>query len=48
MLHITELRVVRGSTRVLDGVSLTVNAGERVSLHGPSGCGKSTLLHAIA
>lgn len=48
MLHITDLSVVRGSTRVLDGVSLTVNAGERVSLHGPSGCGKSTLLHAIA
>ncbi|MBM3816705.1 MAG: ABC transporter ATP-binding protein [Actinobacteria bacterium] len=48
MLHITDLVVVRGSTRVLDGVSLTVAAGERVSLHGPSGCGKSTLLHAIA
>ena len=48
MLHITELRVVRGGMRVLDGVSLTVAAGERVSLHGPSGCGKSTLLHAIA
>lgn len=48
MLHITDLSVVRGSTRVLDGVSLTINAGERVSLHGPSGCGKSTLLHAIA
>jgi len=48
MLHITDLRVVRGGTRVLDGVSLTVDAGERVSLHGPSGCGKSTLLHAIA
>jgi len=48
MLHITDLVVVRGSTRVLDGVSLAVAAGERVSLHGPSGCGKSTLLHAIA
>ena len=48
MLHITDLVVVRGAVRVLDGVSLTVEKGERVSLHGPSGCGKSTLLHAVA
>jgi NitT/TauT family transport system ATP-binding protein len=33
---------------VLDGISLTVNEGEFVSIVGPSGCGKSTLLNIIA
>ncbi len=35
-------------TLALDAISLSVAAGELVSIIGPSGCGKSTLLRLIA
>ena len=36
-----------GGQRVLEGINLSVRAGERIVIVGPSGCGKSTLLNLI-
>ena len=46
-IAVDELRVVRGGTVALEGVSLRVSAGRVTGLLGPSGSGKSTLLRAI-
>jgi ABC-2 type transport system ATP-binding protein len=46
-IDVDELRVVRGGTVALDGISLEVAAGRVTGLLGPSGSGKSTLIRAI-
>jgi putative ABC transport system ATP-binding protein len=37
-----------GEVRALDGVDLTVRAGDVVAIVGPSGSGKSSLLHVLS
>ncbi|WP_051209042.1 ABC transporter ATP-binding protein [Propionicicella superfundia] len=48
LLRLRGVDVTLGGTDVLSGLSLSVGAGEFVSVIGPSGCGKSTLLRVAA
>ena len=47
MIDARGLRVRLGGERVLDGVSLSVEAGELVGLVGPTGAGKTTLVRTV-
>ena len=47
ILEVTDIKVRYSGLPVLQGVSLTVNAGETVCVVGSNGAGKSTLLRAI-
>ena len=47
MLRAQKVTLSYGAEPVLEGASLSVDAGQFVSLVGPSGSGKSSLLRAI-
>src|SRR5256714_8541899 len=44
----SNLRKELAGSVLFDGVSVTVERGERVSLSGPNGAGKTTLLRILA
>jgi len=48
LLTVKDVHLTLGDRRLLGGVSLVVEQGQRVGLLGPNGCGKSTLLQILA
>jgi ATP-binding cassette subfamily F protein 3 len=47
MLQVSNIHKSFAGDVILDGVSFTINRGERAGLIGPNGCGKTTLLRII-
>lgn len=47
ILSLTDVAVKFGALRAVDGVSFSLNAGERRAVLGPNGAGKTTLFNAI-
>jgi len=48
MLSANELTLSYGNQRLLEGITLAVNEGEKVGLVGRNGCGKTSLLKILA
>jgi iron complex transport system ATP-binding protein len=47
VLELRDATLVRGRTRVLEGLSLTIHRGEHTVILGPNGAGKSSLIRML-
>ena len=47
LIEIRDLRVAYGDVVAVDGVNLTIAAGEILGLAGESGCGKTTIANSV-
>jgi iron complex transport system ATP-binding protein len=47
LVEINDASVVLGGSRILDGLTLTIRAGEHTAILGPNGAGKSTLMKLL-
>ena len=48
MFEVSDLSIARGGVPVLEGVSVSLKAGDALILRGPNGIGKTTLLRTLA
>ncbi|MBI4411504.1 MAG: Fe-S cluster assembly ATPase SufC, partial [Deltaproteobacteria bacterium] len=48
LLEIKNLQASVGGKKILNGITLTINAGQVHAIMGPNGSGKSTLAHILA
>src|SRR5260370_1574149 len=47
LIEFQAVNVDRGEKIALDGITMSIQAGEHVAMLGPNGCGKSTLIKTI-
>jgi iron complex transport system ATP-binding protein len=47
VFELTDATVIKGDRRVLDGLTLTIGAGEHTAILGPNGAGKSLLVRLL-
>ncbi len=48
MLHVEDIELSIGKSKILNGISFDVSDGETVGLIGPNGSGKTTLFNALS
>ena len=47
VLELSDATVVKNGVRILDGLTLSIRAGEHTAIVGPNGSGKSTLINVL-